>query len=175
MNLAAPRRACLAMLAAVAAGCATPPPSREGPPWISGQLALRIGGSADTPARSLTGLFDLRGDARAGEFRLSSPLGTLIATLQWSPGSARLLNGEGEATFADLGELSHRVLGESLPLQALPEWLAGRPWSGAPSLPTADGFEQLGWQVRLSRLVEGQLEAGRTQPPEVRVRVRLDR
>ena len=165
----------LALAFGLLAGCATPPPAREGLPWVSGQLAVRIAAVADQPEQSLSSLFDLRGDAEQGELRLSSPLGTLIATLQWSPGSARLLNGQGESRFDGLEALTRQMLGETLPVQALPEWLAGRPWSGAPSTPIPDGFEQLGWRVGLSRLADGRLEAERAQPPAVRVRVRLDR
>lgn len=170
-----PRRACLFIGAAVLAGCATRPPAEPDMPWVSGHLTVRMDGGADTPARSVTGLFDLRGDARSGELRLSSPLGTLMATLQWSPGAARLRNGDGEATFADLDELSRQVIGEPLPLQALPDWLAGRPWPGAASTVTAAGFEQMGWRVGLARWADGLIDAERAATPSVRLRLRLDR
>ncbi len=43
----------------------------------------------------------------------------------------------------------------------------------APGLAAA-GFEQLGWVVDLSRLAEGRIEARRSQPPVVTVRIVLD-
>ena len=46
-----------------------------------------------------------------------------------------------------LEDLSREALGEALPLAAWPDWLAGRPWGGAPHRATEGGFEQLGWQV----------------------------
>ena len=66
------------------------------------------------------------------------------------------------------------ALGESLPLAALPDWLAGRPWPGAPHTPGEAGFVQLGWQVSLARRSEGWIEARRAAPPAVLVRVKLD-
>jgi outer membrane lipoprotein LolB len=82
---------------------------------------------------------------------------------------------EGEQSFANLDDLSRRALGENLPLAALPDWLAGRPWPGAPHESRDAGFDQLGWQVQLARYSEGWVEARRTAPPEVLVRARLDR
>ena len=165
----------LLLAAAFLAGCATRPPGQAGTPWVSGHLTLRLDGTAETPARSLTGLFDLRGDGRSGEFRLSSPLGTWMASLQWSPGTARLRSSEGETDFADLDELSRRVVGEALPLQALPDWLAARPWPGAPSSTTAEGFEQMGWRIGLARWADGLIDAERAATPRVSLRLRLDR
>jgi outer membrane lipoprotein LolB len=68
------------------------------------------------------------------------------------------------------------VLGETLPLAALFDWLRGRPWPGAPSRPVAapPGFEQLGWRVDLARFAEGQVDARRDRAPAVNVRARLD-
>jgi outer membrane lipoprotein LolB len=59
-------------------------------------------------------------------------------------------------------------------LAALPDWLAGRPWSDAAHRLTETGFEQLGWQINLTRQSEGWIEARRAAAPEVLVRVRLD-
>jgi outer membrane lipoprotein LolB len=85
-----------------------------------------------------------------------------------------LANGDGEQRFGDLDELSRRALGETLPLAALPDWLAGKPWPGAPHVKGDAGFEQLGWQVVLTRRGEGWIEARRDTPPAVVVRIKLD-
>lgn len=122
----------------------------------------------------MSAAFELRGTGDSGELRLNSPLGTRVASARWSASEAVLSNSDGEQRFADLDELSRRALGENLPLAALPDWLAGRPWAGAPHIAAATGFEQLGWQVNLSRRGEGWVEARRAAPPAVIVRAKID-
>jgi outer membrane lipoprotein LolB len=158
------------------AGCATPGPPGEAP-WAQGRLALRVDASASRPAQSLNLGFELRGDGERGELRLTGPLGTRVAEARWSPREAVLDSGQGPVRYTSLEALAAQALGEALPLQALPPWLAGRPWPGAPhrALPApAVGFEQLGWQVDLSRHAEGHVLARRDTPPAVLLRVRLD-
>ena len=47
---------------------------------------------------------------------------------------------------------------------------------GVPRADGEPGFEQLGWQVGLSRWSEGWLDARRSEPPPgVTLRIRLDR
>jgi outer membrane lipoprotein LolB len=135
---------------------------------------VRIAATPQQPAQSVSADFELRGTGPQGELRLSSPLGIRMATATWGPGLARLVTADGDKRFNSLEELSRQSLGENLPLAALPDWLAGRPWADVPYSATADGFEQLGWQVSLARQNEGWIEARRATPPEVLVRVRLD-
>lgn len=172
------RRDAWAVLAAALAfgmaGCATAPADGGGP-WTSGRLSLRVDALAERPAQGLTAGFELRGSGQRGELRLMSPLGTQLASATWAPGSARLVSSEGSADFTSLDELSQRVLGEPLPLAALPDWLNGRTWPEAPSVSTATGFEQLGWQIGLQRLADGFVEARRLKAPMVVLRVQLDR
>lgn len=179
MTLGRLRRACtlpaLMSFALLLGGCATRAPDIAGMPWTSGRMSVRVEAAGGQPARSASSSFDLRGDASRGELRLTSPLGTLVAEAQWSPGRARLTTAEGEQQFGDLEELSRRALGEALPLQAWPDWLAGRPWPGAPSQPLPEGFAQLGWRITLTRLADGAIDAVRDAAPAVTVRVRLDK
>ncbi len=158
--------------AALLAGCATPP--RESADWTVGRLSLRVDAQGTQLAQAVSAGFELRGDGQAGELRLSTPLGSRIAAARWSPGSAVLDDGRGERRYATLDELSRAALGEPLPLAALPDWLAGRPWPGAAHAPTPEGFEQLGWQVATQRRAEGVVEARRTAPPAVWLRLRLE-
>ena len=172
------RRAALTVLGAIAlaglVGCATHPPADSG--WISGKLALRVAASAGQPAQSLSTDFDLRGDADQGELRLSTPLGTLIALARWAPGSASLKTSEGEKPYADLDALARETLGVVMPLRALPDWLHGQPWRGAPSTDAGSGaFEQLGWRVDAARYGEGWLEVSRAAAPAVSLRARLEK
>src|SRR5207244_13623349 len=103
-------------------------------------------------------------------------LGTVLAQARGSPGRVALLTSKGETRFASLDELTREVLGESLPVAALFDWLRGRPWSGAPSAAAATGdeagFQQLGWVVSLARFGEGLIAAKRPQAPAVTVRAK---
>jgi outer membrane lipoprotein LolB len=156
------------------AGCATRPPEVAEMPWTSGRLAVRVAATPDMPARSVSAAFDLRGNSERGELRLSTSLGTLMAAARWAPGNVVLTTSDGDVRYDTLDSLSREALGEALPLQALPDWLAGRPWPGTPSQPVADGFEQLGWRVSLARYGDGWVEAERATPPQVTVRARLE-
>ena len=156
------------------AACATRPPEVAETPWTSGRLSVRVAATPDLPARSVSASFDLRGSGERGELRLSTSLGTLLASARWAPGEAVLSTSQGDTRYDDLDSLSREALGEALPLQALPDWLAGRPWPGAPSQAAVNGFEQLGWQVSLARFSEGWVDADRGASPRVNVRARLD-
>ena len=171
MNPGVWRAAALASIAALA-GCATP--RAPAPDWLSGRLSVQVAALADRPARSISSAFDLRGDADRGELRLATPLGTVVADAFWAPGEARLVTSDGETRYPDLEALAREALGEALPLQALPAWLRGRPWPGASSRSTAEGFEQLGWTVDLRRYAQGWLEITRATPPAVTLRARLE-
>ena len=165
----------LALLAASLwlASCATRPPSIEAMPWTSGRLSIKVDASAEQPARSLSASFDLRGGDNGGELRLVSPLGALMAVATWSAGQASLVTADGTRIYSDLDELSRQALGESLPLRALPDWLAGKAWPGAASQPLPGGFEQLGWRVDLARYADGWVDARRDTAPITVVRARL--
>jgi outer membrane lipoprotein LolB len=155
------------------AGCAAIPPPP--PDLLSGRIAVRVEASDERAPRAFSASFDLRGGADAGELRLSTPLGTMLATARWSDGGAWLVTAAGESAFEDLDALSRAALGETLPLRALPDWLHGRPWAGAPSRASAQGFEQLGWRVGLAQFADGRVDAVRDAPPVVTVRAQLER
>lgn len=162
----------LAPLLALVAGCATPPPSSG--PLVSGRLSLQVAAIDGQPARGLNASFDLRGNAEAGELRLSTLLGPQIAAARWSPAAAVLVSADGETRFPSLEALAREALGEDLPLQALPDWLQARPWPGAPAVLGSASFEQLGWTLDLSRHGEGFLTATRARAPTVTLRIRLE-
>ena len=168
-----------ALLALALAGCATRAP-QAGDEVLSGRLQVSVEATAEQSGRSLAAAFELRGDAERGDLQLATPLGMVLARARWAPGSAELSTAGGASSrYDDLDALSRDALGEALPLRALPDWLRGRPWPGAPSLPTQPpndpGFEQLGWSVSLARFSDGWLLAKREAPPMVTVRARLDR
>jgi outer membrane lipoprotein LolB len=164
------------LAAALLSACATPrPPAQPGETtWTSGRISVRVEASAERGAQGISAAFELRGDGDSGELRLISPLGSRLAAARWAPGVAVLDTPQGEQRYATLDALSRQALGEALPLAALPDWLAGRPWAGANHALTDSGFEQLGWQVLLTNRAQGLIEARRAAPPGVTVRVRLD-
>lgn len=179
------RLAGAAALALLAAGCATAPPE---PPvaadpaarQIAGRMAVRVEGDAQ---RSFSAAFDLQGTSRRGQLAIISPVGTQVGRAVWSPGHAVLQTADGDRRFDDLDDLARETFGESLPIAALFDWLAGRPWSDLPSRPLTEaesaegaGFRQLGWVVRTHRLDDdGLIVAERRLPePRVTVRIRLD-
>ncbi len=150
------------LVAGVLAACASPPRTGAGAdprlgPW-SGRLALQVEGSQ---AQSFSAAFELRGQARAGELSLYSPLGSTLALLSWAPGTARLkANGE-TREFESLDALLTEATGTAIPVTALFDWLAGTETAVA------------GWQADVSRLPEGRLHARRLAPP-ADLRVVLD-
>ncbi len=155
--------------------CTTVAATRAADPPTQGRLLLRVGASARQPAQSLSATFELQGDGQQGELRLYSPLGTRLITASWSALGVQLSTPQGERSFNSLDSLSEQTLGESVPLAALPDWLAGRPWAGAGHQLRPEGFEQLGWDVTTSRLAQGQLDARRAAAPSVLLRVLLER
>ena len=158
------------------AACATIP-SGTGPvgDYLSGRLSVQVAAADAAPARAFSAAFDLRGGANAGRLDLSTPLGSVLAQARWAEGQVVLTTPQGERRFSDLDGLTRDVLGESVPIAALFDWLHGRPWPGAPSRPLAGqdsaggngetnpGFEQLGWAVNLARFDEALVSAHRAR------------
>lgn len=165
--------------------CATHPPPLPGHVW-SGRLAVRTDAAPDLPARSMSGEFELSGDASSGQLVLTSPIGTTIARARWSdpvgaqgtPSRIELEADGGTTHYATLEDMMQRAIGDQLPLAAMFDWLDGRPWPAAPVERGADGrsFDQLGWHVDLSQLADNRLiDAQRPRPrPVLHVRVKLD-
>jgi outer membrane lipoprotein LolB len=163
------------------AGCATAPsrqPTVAENQTLSGRISVRVDATASTPAQNVSGVFELEGAPAAGQLSLSTPLGTMMARAHWTPEKAWLTTSEGESSFPDLASLTRQMLGESLPVAALFDWLRGRPWPGAPSRArpegAARGFQQLGWNIDLARFDEGWVSAEREATPRVSVRARID-
>jgi len=157
-------------------GCASV--ARTSGEWRAGRLSLSVAALDAQAARNITAAFELRGDGASGELHLFTPLGTQIAAARWAPGVATLTTAEGARSFDDLDALAIGAfgpLGAHVPLAALPDWLGGRAWPKAPSTAGTSGFDQLGWSVDLSHLADGRIVAHRAAPPQVELRVQLDR
>ena len=174
-------RAASLAAAVLMAGCAIAPKAIDGigSETLSGRLAVQVEAAEGAPARSVNAAFELQGNAGSGRLDLSTPLGSVMAQARWAPGRVVLATPQGETRFDDLDALTRAVLGESLPVAALFDWLRGRPWPGASSTasapPAEPGFEQLGWTVSLAHFDEAWVAARRDRAPVVTVRARLDR
>jgi len=148
------RRTTLAALgggALLLAGCAAPrgpAAPADGSAW-SGRLSLHIDSE---PVQTFSAAFDLHGSAAAGELTLTSPIGSTLAVLQWSPGEALLRNGSDVRRFDSVDALVEAATGAAIPVDALFGWLAGRDAAVA------------GWRADLSRVAEGRLQARRQSP-----------
>lgn len=164
----------VAVLSALLAACATPaPPPAQG--W-SGKLGYRVEALEGQRAQAGSALFELSGDARQGQLRLSSALGTGLAEARWDATGARLHDGNEWRHFASLDDLG-RALGEALqgpplPLKSLFDWLRGKPWPEAPHEWRTEGFVQMGWLVEWSegpRLVLSRPAQGQTGAMQFRL------
>lgn len=160
-------------LALVLSACASTPP-RAVSESVVGRLVLQVSGTDGEAARVFSAGFELRGEPVQGQLDLFAPTGTVVARARWQPGSAQLETAQGTGRYASLADLTHRALGERLPLEALFDWVQGRPWPGLRHALRPQGFEQAGWEVDVSGLARGSIVARRDSRPAVTLRLRLE-
>jgi outer membrane lipoprotein LolB len=184
-----PRRRAAWPAAALAAlllqACATYAPPLAGRVY-TGRIAVRSDADAGQAARSVSGSFELSGNPSVGQLVLTSPIGVTVARARWAdprgahgePSTIELEANGATTRYASLEEMMQRAIGEQLPVAAMFDWLAGRPWAAAPAAVDGAGpsFEQLGWQVDESQFAAaGLIDARRPLPaPALHVRVKLD-
>ncbi len=150
------------LVAAVMAGCASPPRVVDAPgqSW-AGRLALQV---TDRPAESFSAGFELRGHPDAGELKLESPLIGTLGVLSWQPGSATLRSAGQVRQFDSIDALVTHVTGSPMPVAALFDWLRGID-SPVP-----------GWRADLSQVAQGRVSAQRLEPtPQAELRVVFER
>ena len=135
---------------------------------------LQISATDTESAKVFSAGFELRGEPEAGQLDLIAPTGSVVARASWRPGAAQLDTGQGLARYASLADLTRRVLGEHLPMEALFDWLQGRPSPAMPHEALPQGFEQAGWRVDTSGLARGAIVARRDSRPAVTLRLRVD-
>ena len=152
-------------LVVLLAACANPAPIRSVSQANStkqwqGRISVTV---QSDPPRNMSAGFSLDGDAHQGELNLFSPLGTTLATLQWNPTSTQWLQGSQQRRYDSMAHLTEETTGAALPMDAMFDWLEGRPTLSP------------GWQADLSALNQGSLVAKRTSPePLVVLRIKLD-
>jgi len=181
------------LLLLLLSACASLPPPKGADHHYAGRFSLAVthpdpGGE---PRREAwTGRFTLQVDAQSLTLDLVSPLGSTIARFETDPREARLLvpadGGVRVEHGPDARALSEQVLGWSLPVAGMPDWVEGRPSPGRPFqvLPSqgeAARFEQDGWSVSVEDPAEGRPgrrlqmnRGGDAGAPDVALRVVLD-
>ena len=146
------------------AGCAHTVPVKgvndaQNKSW-SGRISLQI--ESDPPQAFFAG-FELTGQADRGELTLSTPIGSVLGVLRWSPGEATLQSGGDVKRYASVDALLEQTTGAAVPITALFDWLAGI------------NTRLNGWTADLSRQDAGRIEALRSEPaPPTRLRIVLD-
>ena len=154
-------RAFCIFIAAFIAGCAAPKSAKEGfgdSKYWQGRIAIQV---LSSPRQTFTSDFELQGQSEVGNLTLLSPLGTTVAHMHWAPGAAQLRQGGEVRNFESLSALALQAIGTDLPLSALFDWLNGV-LTPAP-----------GWDVDLSRLPEGRLQARRAADSSPAVELKI--
>ncbi len=144
-------------------GCAAPQPRRSngGSSHWSGRLSLSVDSN---PPQSFAAVFELDGTPEEGELVLTTPLGNTLGALRWSPGTALLRDGSQQRSYPSMAALTEAATGAALPIDALFEWLQGRP------------AQVPGWRAELSQVPQGRLQATREAPlPTAQLRVVFER
>lgn len=163
--LACMQRIGAALILLLLAGCALPPKTTtetlsERTYW-SGRLVLQV---EEQATQSFAAGFELQGNATHGELTLLSPLGNVLAQLQWAPGRASLQSGGQTRASESLDALLEQMTGTPLPVLALFSWLRGLQTTVA------------GWQADLHSIDQGKLVATRYEPaPRTTLRVAFER
>ncbi len=154
------RRAATAGLALLLGGCAAPTIVRP-PQFWSGRLGLQV--FSDPPQNYHAG-FELQGSAEAGELTLLSPVGSVLARLQWRAELATLERGKERWQKPSVDQLMQQLIPAAVPMATLFDWLQGKP--------SADPY----WHADLSGYAEGRIRAQRPQAlPRAELRLLLDR
>ncbi|MBF6631740.1 MAG: outer membrane lipoprotein LolB [Comamonas sp.] len=160
------RTATIIALGFILLGCSTPPPSKLPLTDIEHLWSGRLGLQVHDPMaqeQSFSASFQLKGSTDQGSLDVFTPLGSQLAKLEWHIGAAQLQQGNRITRSESLQELLQLSLGTALPIQAMFEWLEGRP---------ADAS---GWVANLSRYSDGRIAAQRTHPlPQATLRIVLD-
>ena len=164
-----------AAMSASAPGATAPAPMAQ-----QGQLSIKLQAFGKTPAKGLSLGFFFSGTAQTGPLELITLMGSQVAQVHWTPQEVWLTDDKGQRRYPSMESLSEVVLGEPLPLQALVQWMRGRPDPAWPSAPTDGdrGFTQLGWTIDLTEMDAKKLtatRAGGAGQRGVYIKVYLDR
>ena len=148
---------------ALIAACSSLPPRPSAERNYAGRFSLAVTREqSGEPAQrnAWSGRFALAVGPQSLTLDLVTPLGATIARFETDAREARLLVPSGAGMRvehgADAQALAEQVLGWSLPIEGMPDWIEGRPSSRRPFrvLPAdeaSERFEQDGWSVTVER------------------------
>ncbi len=126
----------------------------------AGRISLQI---QSEPPQAFFAAFELKGRAEQGELTLTSPIGSVLAIMRWSPTEAVLESGRETKRFESVDALLEQTTGAAVPVTALFDWLVGKNTS------------LNGWTADLAQQAAGKISARRTNPaPQVDLRLVLD-
>lgn len=126
----------------------------------AGRISLHI--ESEPPQAFFAG-FELKGQAEQGELTLTSPIGSVLGVMRWSPVEATLETGGQVKQYASVDVLLEQSTGAAVPVSALFDWLKGQNTS------------LNGWTADLSQHNTGRIDAVRLAPlPQTKLRIVLD-
>ncbi len=126
----------------------------------AGRISLHI---ESEPPQAFFASFELKGQAEQGELSLTSPIGSVLGVMRWSPTEATLESGGQVKQYASVDVLLEQTTGAAVPVSALFDWLKG------------NNTSLNGWTADLSRQNTGRIDAVRLAPlPQTRLRIVLD-
>lgn len=169
-------RALLVAATAALASCATVPGPEgldAGGFHVSGRVAVHYGDEA------ATGRIVWRHTAATDDLVISNPIGQGIAQLERRADLYVLQTQDGERYEADDPELlTEQVLGWRLPLEGLPQWIAGRPMPGVAAATQYENgrlktLQQLGWRIEYLAYDEASARPSRMQLSRADLNIRL--
>jgi outer membrane lipoprotein LolB len=126
----------------------------------SGRISLQI---QSEPRQAFFAAFELKGNAERGDLTLTSPIGSVLGVMRWSPGDARLETGRDVRHFTSVDALLQETTGAPIPVAALFDWLDGK------------STAMNGWAADLTQRSNGRIQAKRSAPePRMDLRIVLD-
>lgn len=155
------RRGLVLAFALVMSACASTAPTVRTPHFWSGRLGLQV---FSDPPQSYHVSFELQGSPQAGEMTLLSPVGHVLARLQWDEHQATLERGQDRWQQADVDTLVRQLIPAPVPMTTLFGWLQGQ------------ASQDAHWTANLSAQAEGRIQAQRLHPlPRAELRLVIDR
>lgn len=126
----------------------------------AGRISVQIDSE---PSQAFSAGFELEGQAERGVLTLTSPIGSVLGVMRWSPTDAILETSGNSRRFDSVDGLLEQTTGAAIPVSAIFDWLDGK------------NTQHNGWMADLSRHGDGRINAVRLEPtPQTRLRIVLD-
>ena len=137
------------LLAALAAGCATPHGARAPATDLLSAYTLDARFGLRDRDSSYSGRLNWRHNVQGDAVLVQDPFGGGVAELDARASGARMRLADGQvAEASDASELMQRLTGVALPVRDLARWLTARGIDGSGAAPERDGLGRVARQVR---------------------------